>query len=212
MQGMYKTIWDEWFTKWCSIIGCDVTQGKTVPETLPYYQFFLIFSDSYNKAEKKIRENRKKNFLWKRIFVVLQCIVVFLQVLITICAMKQFSSGQEFQNYLQVELSLLISWFLLALTIVKIVDIGKYQETWSRHSRFQFLRKQEMIMFLLEEGPYSNLHNDDLARKFIKRILKIEEQNINRFCENMENKEKGLFDEINQMTNTILGKSISKEK
>ena len=111
--------------------------------------------------------------------------------------------GKEgIQSIVFTEALFLLIMFFVALIISKILDIKKYQETWSRHRRFQYLRQQEMLRFIMDIGDYDGSNGKDIE-KFIENMMRIEEQNINKFCENMENKEKGMIDELKFVLNKM---------
>ena len=46
--------------------------------------------------------------------------------------------------------------------------------------------------------PYRG-SSQEKTDNFIKAVLAIEEQNINKFCENMDTKEKGILDELSNL-------------
>ncbi len=202
---MYQTLWDEWLNKWAQLLGCDqVPPSDALIATLPYYQFYTIFKKAYIDAEKKISLNRKKNAFWKELFVCIFFFMLVMQIALTVYIIwKSEVKNCEVKNYIQIETSLLLIWIIVSLIIAKQLDIGKYQETWSRHWRYQFLRRQEILWFLMEEESYKNLSSDEMVRTFIKRIMKIEELNINKFCDNMENKEKGMLEEFSEMLGAV---------
>ena len=86
--------------------------------------------------------------------------------------------------------------YLILITVSKILDVYKFQETWSRHRHFQFLRKQEMLRFILKNGDYAECDDEICVNRFIENMMKIEEKNIEQFCLNMDSKEKNLLEGI----------------
>lgn len=177
------------------------------------YLFYQKFRRAYVMASQKTDKNKKMNTMCKERFIYLLfwSIIIHAVLLIPIyivllvkgfstsnlpmfvaLIMERFSTSHVWMT----ETFVVAALVLVALIFAKNLDIQKYQETWARHTRFQYHREQEMLRFLLEAEPYNQPEANQRVDTFVKAIQAIEEKNIEKFCTNMEEKEKGMMEEI----------------
>lgn len=172
-------------------------QGSMTPEESVYYIPYKMIFKSYIDAKEKIKKNKKWNYLLKIGFILVLCVVLIVQIVLFNKFWHELPTVKDSTSlFVQMEGALLIILALSSLIISKILDVKKYQETWARHQRYQFLREQEMLRFVLHEENYSANRGEGNLKRFVKNIWQIEKMNINKFCDNMENKEKGMIDEM----------------
>ena len=86
---------------------------------------------------------------------------------------------------------LLAAWIY---TSVKKIEIYKPQETWVRHRRTLYRMQVEMLRYCECLEPYNIADRNVVDRLFTLRMLSIFDNNINKFADNMENKEASLSD------------------
>ncbi len=67
------------------------------------------------------------------------------------------------------------------------IKIKKYQETWSRYSRFYVLILLEMVKYIYNLDPYGSSQNPPAC--FMDKVVSLTEENRNRFYHNMVKKE-----------------------
>lgn len=174
-----------------------------IPEDrhIALYLFYKMFRGSYTTAQRKKEKNKKMNMQCKRRFIHLffWFIVIHIHLLLVYAVLLVL--GFSISHLTAVEAFVLFILVMSALIIGKDLDINKYQETWSRHTRFQNQRNQEMLRFLLDEKPQDKEKVDD----FVKAIMAIEEKNIEKFCDNMDNKEKDMLSEFQSFINKKSG-------
>lgn len=235
-ENSIEKLWNRWKDVWCEMLGWnhDVPENITgldnfkeklliksdVPENdlsrhFALYLFYCIFKDSYNTAKSKTEYNKNKNTELKNCFVRVLYIAFGIHIILPVmyvgitfyfgCSLfRDFSVS----HLAMVEAYVLIVVGLLALIIAKKLDIAKYQETWSRHTRFQYQRNQEMLRFLLAvDEPYKEKDSIQRIDAFVKAILAIEEKNIEKFCLNMEEKEKEMMAELQSFINKKAGQN-----
>jgi hypothetical protein len=157
--------------------------------------FYCMFLKSYATSQRKIKKNKDMNMRGKRRFIHVLFWAVLLQILLFLIFAVLLVAGISTDHMVYVEGFALICLALTLLIVAKDLDVNKYQETWSRHTFYQYQRDQEMLRFLLKLEPYNKLEDNEWVDAFVGAILRIEEQNITKFCANMENKEKGMLDE-----------------
>ena len=153
--------------------------------------FYNLFRYTYDEAVRKKDFNRERNFTCKLGFVIVIAGWIFCCFLYFMCKVL---SGCYMGDTLKELIStgvFLILLMLICGAISKWVDVKKYQETWSRHSRHIHLLEKEMLLFIYQLKPYDTFRREET---FVLRVMEIWDGNQNRFCENMENKEKELMD------------------
>ncbi len=157
--------------------------------------FDNVFSEAYKKTYIKKEKNKMKNFLSKAIFVGI--IIVFIVAMVI----------QFYKNNTEIELEQIIwnggSLLLLCLVcavISKWIDVKKYQETWSRHSRHLYLMQKEMFFYIYDLEHYHAVSEKEAL--FVKNILAVWEDNQNQFCENIKVNESKLMDVFDHISNS----------
>lgn len=158
-----------------------------------YDSYFLqLFKSTYQYVLRKGKENNKKNFRWKKIFLgtVVAVIIIFLVFVFYNYFYLQKTEDFDWMIFGTVILAIL---FLFAGIIAKWMDVKKYQETWARHSMHKFYLEQEMLKFIYQLPPYQGTRRKEV---FIRHTLKIWKNNQIAFYRNMTNKEKDLKDVI----------------
>ena len=172
-----QKLFHEWMNKWLD---------EAEEEDLNV--FFDLFKSVYRYTLCVSERNKKENFKWKLIFLVILsvlwgCYAVFI---ITI----YFQNGLKLSVLAEQGLVMLLTVFLCSI-ISKWIDIKKYQETWVRHSWQLQKMETEMMRFISGIEPY---HRQDRQLKFLEKILQIWSENEEKFVDDMEEKEKELMD------------------
>lgn len=160
--------------------------------------FYHLFQYTYNDVMCKKNANRKLNFRYKKIFVGVIAIALAACCFYFVYAfLREYHTGDIFVKFVSAGVFLVLL-MLVCEIISKWVDVKKYQETWSRHSRHVYLMEKEMLLFIYQLKPYDTSRREET---FVLRVLEIWDDNQNRFCENMENKEKELMDVFDRVMN-----------
>lgn len=171
--------------------------------------FYTIFCASYIFAVKKAEKNEKLNFDRKRLFRLVLILYAVIQVIILVCAcMAQlneefFFTVEQFsiKNILSIELVLLVLFLSFLLAIVKELDVYKYQETWARHQYTLYRYRQAMMEYMDEYKDGGN--NEVLKKRFKEKIYNIMLKNEEKFASNMEEKEKGMMEQIESLIESL---------
>ena len=158
------------------------------------FLFYIMFRDAYTTAFQKKSKNRDLNFKLKKRFIWPLNFAVCAQIELTVLQLLfgYYSTDQ----IVYIEALVLSIMVLSSIIITKTLDVNKYQETWSRHTCFQYLRDQEMLHYMLNMEPYKKGECANNVDCFVKAILEIEARNIAKFCDNMDTKEKGMLEEV----------------
>lgn len=149
-----------------------------------YLAFQKIFENNYEYAKEKRIKNKKRNFMVKQAYLILVIVGLLLSIHIG-CKMYRHLEG-ELSGALLIGGVCIIVTLISASCISRILCTYKYQETWARHSKQQYLMDREILLFIEEISPYNN---GDKKKIFIRRSLQIWDKNIDKFINNMENKE-----------------------
>ena len=150
--------------------------------------FEKLFETNYKYIKNKVQYNKIKNFQRKYLFVGILLAGIVLYI---VFAIYNLFNGESQGKILIENGVVFVLTGLLCVVVSKILDIKKYQETWVRHSRHQYLLEKEMIKYVCRLSPYGDINRNE---EFIKNSLKIWEGNHQKFVENMENKEKNLME------------------
>ncbi len=147
--------------------------------------FVKIFRDT----ERLYKKNRSKNFIFKYLYI-----SIMVLALIGFCIFCVFNmQNVEIWSHAIAENSILLVVILLALTIIsKWLDIKKYQETWVRHYNHLYRLNKEMMRYLygMDEYAVTEKNTQSMVNQaFMKKIFEIEDENVKKFIDNMENKE-----------------------
>lgn len=159
--------------------------------------FYDRFNEMYGEILDKHDKNRKANFKYKIIFLVVFSLpptIAFLCELIGLIGItgsRCVISG-EFKLFPLI-VSMLVSGFL-ASVVAKWIDIKKYQETWVRHEYCKYRIEREMLKFISNQEEYHKKNKKDI---FMKNIWKISDLNQKTFIRNMTEREVGLYNILN---------------
>lgn len=159
-------IFEEWKKKWTSDY-----------ENEEYQHFIKLFEYDYDETCRKVRSNRRKNFMLKGIsfFPIMLFAWIFVQSFVL---SKAISSNMDFVYAGVAVLSgILLQW----------IEVKKYQETWIRHARHKFVLDNEMFKFISEIDEYESL---DRKKIFRDKIRCTWEENNSLFLKNMKNETK----------------------
>lgn len=182
-----KQLYKKWYELWKA-----TAQGQDM-------EFADWFEKIYKEVGVKYRYNERKNFAFKLLYVII--------LLLFVCGVAIFciwNISLETKNlYTMVENSILfILLSILLHSVAKWIDIKKYQETWARHSKHLYLLRGEMFSYIYRLNVYdpANLSNsDEINVRFIERVFLIEQGNINKFVDNIENKECKINEDTNYL-------------
>lgn len=161
-----------------------------------------MFKETYDYSNNSIKKHKICNLLIKYFYIVILILLVLAQIYVLINIFLPSRSTITLEYVCAIEAPLLLLFMMVSLVITKFVDIKKYQETYARHMRYQNLRKIEMIRFILNIGDYDN-DKDEQLKLFMDRILKIEQDNIEKFCINMEQNETNLREGLDGLSNSL---------
>ena len=155
---------------------------------------------------RRIAVNKFKNFIMKFISLIMPavmavfiCMVLQEKLDITIIPAKEESG--EIKNWIV----FLVVVFFPSYIISKWINVKKYQETWARHTKTKGLILCEMVKYIYQIDEYNSVL---CKMRFIRNILAITNGNINKFNDNMTNKEKEAFP-LSEISNFISNKSSS---
>ena len=91
--------------------------------------------------------------------------------------------------------------FLLSIIIISIVNnkwivVKKYQETWARKALLRHNLSNEMLKYIYSLEPYDADVKQKCDKRFMSNVLAILDKDMEKFVQNMEEKEHGLVDDI----------------
>lgn len=183
-----KTTNDDILTQWKNIWKDSDNSNQSI--------FLCQYEKTYQSLAKEAHLNKKRNFIFKSSFVFLLAIYS-----ITLVGFSLYIISK------QIETKTLITPFfianvgicLLIFSILKLLDIFRYQETWARKRWLQSSFELEMIRYVDKLSPYSD--TVDCQKLFKERILQLLQQNIDKFTLNLETKEQRLGDELSSILN-----------
>lgn len=176
----WKEMWGEQIIENTGVISLSMKEGQEL--------FEKLFETNYKYIKNKVQYNKIKNFQRKYLFVGILLAGIVLYI---VFAIYNLFNGESQGKILIENGVVFVLTGLLCVVVSKILDIKKYQETWVRHSRHQYLLEKEMIKYVCRLSPYGDINRNE---EFIKNSLKIWEGNHQKFVENMENKEKNLME------------------
>ena len=130
--------------------------------------------------------------MWKRRFVI--SLTVY-SVLLFGAGIFVFLSKTDLNSVLFPMILSALGGLGILLAALKWLDVSRFQETWARYSWMKTLLDLEMIRFVEKIPPYSaSISEDERKMEFRKRVLQIQQENIEKFASNLENKEQRLGD------------------
>ena len=191
---------DELFLKWqtCWIENTQACLGCALEDRIDEVLFFDEFTRAYKAAIDKMRKNSANNFKVKGKFLSILIVWGFFQAVLflgAVCAILNapFLNGASVSDFAVLSTLLLVFFFAALLAVNKWLDIRKFQETWARHTRTAQQYRQLMLCYL--NGLYfSDAASPEARRSFKICAIHIMEENIEKFTENMEKKEKDMMD------------------
>lgn len=166
---------------------------KKKPEKKEYVNFADDMKKLLEWLDIKIRKNRKKNFRYKGIYIVL---FSALGILYLFFFLSGASEGEGIFSGIGDNWAVFLTFPVFNLAIAKWIDVKKYQETWSRHYMQKALLEDEMYKYIYAIEPYDT---EDAEEAFIRQFLKIKQANDLKFIDNMENREKSITDMFEQI-------------
>lgn len=189
-----ETVQDKIFNTWKKQWTSDYHENEQ--------DFFLYtFVENYAFVKKKIKKNKKKNFLYKQLFLSsLLLVVVFVLGYTLHALLLEKEKGISWSQIILIWGSIGGSFALLSAIIAKWLDIKKYQETWIRHSTHKYKLDREMLLYVHQLAPYNK---ENRKFRFVEKVVEIWDENQIKFMENMENKEKTIIDILPQFNKYI---------
>ena len=162
--------------------------------------FKETFSTIYELTCIKAQKNKHWNFFWKTFFL---CLIAGISICYVACIIYSLKNTGILNPNLDVFLNytiLFIPIVILLKLIPNWIGVKKYQETWVRHSKHQYLMEQEMMRYIYGLGDYAEKNR---KQKFIENVLEIWAGNQSKFATNMEKEEKLIdiltdFDKLKQ--------------
>lgn len=182
-------------TCWCNIWNnnaCkdDCPEKMNTGDCFKYDLFMEKYKETYHIAEFEAKENKEWNFYWKKLFVILLAIysVILLGVGIRLILSKADLSG-----VLLPIIIIALGGFGILFSVLKWLDVSRFQETWARHRWMKELLDLEMIRFVEKMPPYFDTISEEKRKMIFRiRVLKIQQKNIEKFTSNLESKEQRL--------------------
>ena len=150
-----------------------------------------LVHDTYQYVQIKAEQNKRLNFRMKRAYLIAVLAMIIVYGFLFLRNLKEKEGAAEVLSGLLDNAVVLGVLITTAVLIAKWIDVRKYQETWNRHRKHQFLLEQEMLLYLYEQDPY---RTGDKEQIFVLRFLSIESGNMSLFHANMQDREKGLTD------------------
>lgn len=184
-----KNIKDTWAKLWEN-----VEDGKGV-----FRDWLLVV---YNLTDQDIEWSRKRNFIYKGIYLLIAVVIYILLIIKPI--MTEIYDG-KIKDLIQIEpnmmmcIGMVLVLVIPLLILAKRIDIKKYQETWARKIKYKSAILTEMMKYICELSPYDCFGKED---QFISNILAHTEENVARFKENMETKEERLMS-VRELRNIV---------
>lgn len=160
--------------------------------------FTQLFEKNYVYVKYKIKSNKRKNFLFKKLFLSLLALFPLGYI---IFSLWNVLSGKTSVNTIVA----VGNCFIVLLTIVlcnwvaKLLDIKKYQETWARHSQHKFKIDMEMLLYVCKMKPYNLKEKEVNVKTFTERVTEIWNGNHKKFVKNMETKEVPIMQGFNPL-------------
>ncbi len=157
--------------------------------------FREAFEQAYTYAYNKIEKNKRLNMCLKKWYSL--CIVVY-AVILFILLLFFIAFNANIINLAVVAGTLLVILLFLLFAIGKQLDINKYQETWSRHSKTLFKYDSILLKSCLKLKKLQTSNNKlNVADDFVLQIMSVFDENQRKFNDNLENKEIRIQDDIN---------------
>lgn len=157
--------------------------------------FREAFEQAYTYAYNKKEKNKQFNMLLKKSYSL--SIIVYAAILLMLLRFFIIFNGNII-NLAVIAGTLLVILLFLLFAIGKQLDINKYQETWSRHSKTLFKYDSILLKSCLKLKKLQTSNNKiNVADDFVLQIMSIFEENQRKFNDNLENKEVRIQDDVN---------------
>lgn len=169
-----------------------IEQIKNIIENEYFREAFeRAYTYAYNKKEK----NKQFNMLLKKSYSL--SIIVYAAILLMLLQFFIIFNGNII-NLAVIAGTLLVILLFLLFAIGKQLDINKYQETWSRHSKTLFKYDSILLKSCLKLKKLQTSNNKlNVADDFVLQIMSVFDENQRKFNDNLENKEIRIQDDIN---------------
>ena len=162
--------------------------------------FFRTYEERYKSFLKDSRKHRDHNFHLKAYYKYILLTFGILQIGLLISILYLAYHNKMIKNMMTVAIFVEIVLAVMVLTslliLSKTLDIHKHQETWARTRQSLHDCRAEMVRYVERLEPYSCGDLNILNMRFKMRILDLLDQNRAKFTANLEEKEKGLLDEL----------------
>ena len=138
-----KNIKDTWAKLWEN-----VEDGKGV-----FRDWLLVV---YDLTDKDIEWSRKRNFIYKGIYLLIAVVIYILLIIKPI--MTEIYDG-KIKDLIQIEpnmmmcIGMVLVLVIPLLILAKRIDIKKYQETWARKIKYKSAILTEMMKYICELPP-----------------------------------------------------------
>ena len=157
--------------------------------------FREAFEQAYTYAYNKKEKNKQFNMLLKKSYSL--SIIVYAAILLMLLRFFIIFNG-NIVNLAVIAGTLLVILLFLLFAIGKQLDINKYQETWSRHSKTLYKYDSILLKSCLKLKKLQTSNNKiNVADDFVLQIMSIFEENQRKFNDNLENKEVRIQDDVN---------------
>lgn len=182
--GKEKEIVANWQTVWNADPMVIENGGSVVKinENICFKEWLLTEMDF---LECKVAKNKKYNFGIKKAILAYLAILVVVFLIYTVLVLVDVFKMLDVKKYIM----LLVVLLSLVYVATKWLDMKKYQESLARYTKLKTKILSEMVRYIYKVDKY-----DTKLRKvvFIENILQIIGGNINKFHDNMVNKEKDI--------------------
>ena len=157
--------------------------------------FREAFEQAYTYAYNKKEKNKQFNMLLKKSYSL--SIIVYAAILLMLLRFFIIFNGNII-NLAVIAGTLLVILLFLLFAIGKQLDINKYQETWSRHSKTLYKYDSILLKSCLKLKKLQTSNNKiNVADDFVLQIRSTFEENQRKFNDNLENKEVRIQDDVN---------------
>lgn len=221
-SGNSKTLFNQWEQMWFGEAGKGQgKEGASVDDIKQKRQFYDMFAQAYDYINGKASKNKRDNFFWKGLVSMLITLSVPAILIVGWIVCHIFSLEHVLLNFFwdfennRVYLPnctvaaavLVFTMFTILTGITKWIDTRKFQETWVRHENAKERLDMEMRKYVLGLEPYDENFSQTVRRErdhhFMLNVLEIFAENLEKFKNNMENKEISVRDSLDKLTSMI---------
>lgn len=191
---------DELFLKWQAywIENTRACLGCALEDRIDEVAFLDEFTEAYQTADTERRKNNKKNFQAKGRFLAILIVWVIFQAVLflgAVCAIfhAPILEGTALSDFAVLSTLLILVFFAALFAVNKHLDLRKYQETWARHT-YAWQQYRDLMLCYLNGIYFSEPASPEARKAFKISAIHIMDENVKKFAENMEKKEKNLLD------------------